>query len=287
MSLHWARWSLWREAVDFIRTGCVIIGLFGHVSRHINFSSDPEQSAFAAISGLGESVCASKLVFFPPVPGAQKSCPPFLECNFHSRCLMFFGCRSGLCFCRGTGRVGCPCWREDGAPGEVWGGGKAQTRLGLGSLPPRCLQPNPEVRICPGGEGCTKHVGLLPHRNFFSVLNKICLSLELKVFYLEGKSSLKGPGRFSWKTWLTWIQSCLCSLLASVVFCLYLTPTNSWGFSLIWHPIPLAPMSPLIFFCLFSPKRLSFGPAFFPTGASLSILLRLHENKVLWLLLVS
>lgn len=136
-----------------------------------------------------------------------------------------FGCRFGLCFSRGSGRVAFTPWKKDGTPGEGWAKLPAWGVRGWGSLPPCCLQPSPEVRICQGGEVCTKHVRLLPSPTFSQslVLNKISLLLALKAFYYEGRSWRKGWGRFSWKAWLRWIQLCLCLLLVSVVFCLFNT----------------------------------------------------------------
>lgn len=121
-------------------------------------------------------------------------------------------------------------WRVRGSslPGASWG-----------SMLSCCLQPSPEVRICPVGEMCTEHVGVCLH--IFSALNKICLSLEFKAFY-GGKSSLILLNDLAEVNAVT----LLCCLLQ---WCLVsLTPTNSWGFSLIGHSVSLAPMLPLIFF---------------------------------------
>lgn len=92
------------------------------------------------------------------------------------------GCVS-LGLLAGPGRRMGLLWRVRGSSLPRDGG----SRSGWGSMLSCYLQPSPEVRICPGGEVCTKHVGFCLHN--FSVLNKICLSLELKAFY-EGKSSL-------------------------------------------------------------------------------------------------
>lgn len=80
------------------------------------------------------------------------------------------------------------------------GGREGADPAGFGVPATTLLAAKPRGEDLPRRRAVYKHVGFLPHRNFFSVLNKICLPLELKAFYLEGKSSLKGPGRFSRKT---------------------------------------------------------------------------------------
>lgn len=136
-----------------------------------------------------------------------------------------------------------------------------------------------EVRVCPVGEVCTKHEGVCLH--VLSALNEICLSLEFKAFY-ERKSSLTLLNN------LAEVDAVMLIFAAcfSGVLSLFNT-NNSWRFSLIGDSVPLAPVSPLIFFAYLLPKSLGFRPAFLPTGASLSILFRAHENKVLCLLLVT
>lgn len=129
-------------------------GTYRHISRHISFSSDPEQNALLPFQAWDRV-----LVFFFSQFQVHRSPPRshHLECNFHSRCLTFLavglGCVSlggpaGLLLLPGSG---------PGLLGRVGGeapcaGGKVQARLGV----PAAMQ---------------NHVGLLPSRSVFSVLN--------------------------------------------------------------------------------------------------------------------
>lgn len=135
-------------------------------------------------------------------------------------------------------------------------------------------------------EPCLTPVWLQNLLWWLKLVAKLVSLLSWKGFYSGGEHSHKGPGRLCAKMWPRWIQSHLCWLLLSLLFCLYNT---NWFLVifLIQCPLPFAPVSLLIFFYLLLPKRLSSGPAFSLTGASLSVLFRVHKNEELWLLLVS
>lgn len=141
----------------------------------------PRAEHLAAIPGLEEGVCASKLVFFPPVPGAWRSCPslcpalpPPPNVIFVAGVWWFLVVGLGCVSLGGPAGLLALPGRRPGLLGRVGGSslpGEGGRRPCWGSVPPRCFQPSPEVRICPGGEVCAEHVGLLPSRNVFSVLN--------------------------------------------------------------------------------------------------------------------
>lgn len=167
-------------------------------------------------------------------PGSRCTWSLPQKCNFCSRCLMFMVVSLG---CVSLGLLAFPGMRT----GLLWRvRGSSLPRGSWGSMLSCCLQPSPEVRICPVGEMCTKCVGVCLH--IFSALNKICLSLEFKAFY-EGKSSLILLNDLAEVNAVMLIFAACFSGVLSLF-----TPTNSWGFSLIGHSVPLAPMSPLIFF---------------------------------------